>query len=280
MIETSIISYDKIKFPNPIYKYRSWSNPLHKEILVSRKIFMAQPTSFEDSKDCKSQKRYDLLTDKQIYSHFYQESKELRPYLNRQQHRSFARFWEKNTPIRNHDWVKSEQKKDFCRFDSRFGVLSLTSNCANQKMWDKYSDNNRGFCVGFDSTQVFKFIGGAGVVNYLDILPDILPTDSFDEEIIKQVFYKESIWSFEEEYRAWLFYAPQLFILPPTIEQRKIKLPVECYKEVIFGSEMLFEEREEVISICTNQGLPVEYFEVVRDNKTNLLSILPFTLFT
>ena len=65
---------DLTNIPETLFKYRTWSDNRHREILTNQIVFMARPTSFEDSLDCKLQKRYDLLTGDDIYRKYYQTS--------------------------------------------------------------------------------------------------------------------------------------------------------------------------------------------------------------
>lgn len=258
------ISYDDlIDLPPTVYKYRSWANNYHKEIISEQIVFMAKPTSFDDPLDCKLQKRYDLLTDNDIYNMYLESSKQDNPTWTRQQHRKFARDWFKKSPMRNKEQTKQLQKEHFVEFDNRFGVLSLTANPKLYAMWDKYSDKHQGFCVGFDTKIMFKNLGGGGEVAYYDTLPDILPFDSHEVEHFKQVFSKETKWTFEEEYRTHKFYPKSA-----TIDDRRIKLPKDCYKEIIFGAKQPDIHRQEIISICNDQGLEVEfYIETINDNN-------------
>jgi hypothetical protein len=165
--------------------------------------------------------------------------------------------------MRNKEHIKLLQSEQFAEFDNRFGVLSLTANPKLYVMWDKYSDKHQGFCVGFNSQKMFKLLGGGGEVVYYDKLPDIFPFDSQELEHFKQVFSKESKWSFEEEYRTHKFYE-----IPATIADRRIKLTKDCYKEIIFGAFILEQHKQEIISVCNEQNIIVEYYcEVINDNN-------------
>jgi hypothetical protein len=271
-MEIKQISYDEIdNFPATIYKYRSWTDKYHQEILTEQIVFMAKPTSFEDPMDCKLQKRYDLLTDDDIYNKYLQSSKQDNPTWTRQQHRKFARDWFKKSPMRNKEHIKQLQSEHFDEFDNRFGVLSLTANPRLYAMWDKYSDKHQGFCVGFDTKKMFKNLSGGGEVTYYDKLPDILPSDSYEEEHFKQVFSKETKWNFEEEYRTHKFYQKAA-----TIADRRIKIPKDCYKEIIFGANLPDAHRQEIISICKEQSLAIEFhFETINDNNEITIDKIP-----
>jgi len=266
-MEIMQISFEDMKdLPQTVYKYRSWSDTLHKEIISEQVVFMARPTSFEDPLDCKLLKRYDLLTDDDIYNKYCQNSKQDNPTWTRQQHRQFARDCFKKSPMRNKDYIKQMQNEHFTEFDRRFGVLSLTANPKSYSMWDKYSDQHKGFCVGFATKKMFKHLGGGGKVVYYDNLPNILPHESYELEHIKQVFSKESKWCFEEEYRTHRFYEQ-----PATIEDRRIKLNKQCYKEIIFGAFISEQHKHEIISICNNKNIIIKYFcEVINGNKITI----------
>lgn len=267
-MEITQTTFDKLDdLPPTIYKYRSWTEDYHKEILKEQIVFMAQPSSFDDPLDCKLQKRYDLLTGQDIYNKYLEDSKRENPIWTRQQHRKYARDWSKKSPLRDPEYIKKIQKTHFVEFDKRMGVLSLTGNPAIIRMWEEYAENHQGFCVGFEPKKMFKHLGGGGKVFYCEQLPVILPFDSIEKEHLTQVFSKETKWSFEEEYRTHKFYSH-----PATIQDRKINLPKDCYKELIFGAHMSETNREEIILVCKEQNLDVEFF-VEKNNEDNEIKI-------
>ena len=258
-------------YPPTVYKYRTWINNFHKEIISEQIVFMAKPSDFEDPLDCKSQKRFDLLTEEDIYNHYLQDSKNENHSWTRQQHRKIARDLTKKSPMKNKDYIKREQAKYLEEFDNRFGVLSLTANPKNLSMWGKYSASHNGFCVGFDSKKMFKYLGGGGNVVYCEDLPIITPFDDFLEELHKQVYCKEKKWAFEEEYRTHRFYPK-----PVTIDDRKIKLPKDCYKEIIFGAYMPQNHIDEIIFICEQQEFKIDFFKgLINENNEIIIEKMP-----
>ena len=256
MIEIKEMSYDELdNLPGTVYKYRTWADKYHKEILTEQIVFMARPTSFEDPLDCKLQKRFDLLTNEDIYNKYLRASQKSNPERTEQEHKEYAKGWYKKSPMRDKEYIRKLQADHFTEFDGRFGVLSLTANPKIYSMWEKYSDNHQGFCVGFDAKKMFKELGGGGEVLYYEALPDILPFDSHAEEHQKQVFSKEKKWTFEAEYRTHKFYEQAA-----TLADRRIALPKECYTEVIFGAKQPEEHQHEIISVCKEQGLEVTFY--------------------
>jgi len=262
VIKTRTSIEEVTEFPETIYKYRKWEGH-HKTILTDQIVFMASPSSFEDPLDCKLFKRYDLLTDKEIYEKYLLHSKQHNHGYTRQQHMVFANGWAQNSPMKSAAHIDVARKEHFRQFNNRFGVLSLTANPINVEMWGKYSDNHAGFCVGFHPKLMFKFMGGGGDVKYYETLPDIMPMDTFDDEHFKQVFSKEKKWEFEQEYRTHKFYEQHL----ATEEDRRIKLPTNCFKEVIFGHDMALDQRKEIIEVCRGQRLPVNFFSATLNLK-------------
>lgn len=248
--------------PEVIYKYRVWNDKYQKTIISERTIFMASPMSFEDKKDCKLLKRFDLMTEQYIYDKYLEDSRTDNPERSRQQHRAFAREWTKKSPMRRKENIRQLQEDHFQEWAARFGVLSLTANCSNLEMWSKYGNHGKGFCVGFKSNKLFPFLGGGGKVQYYKNLPDIYHDDNFEIEHAKQKFSKELKWEFEQEYRTHKFY-PHL----ATIQDRQIIVPVDSFKEVIFGYAMDEEEKEEIKETCKEQDLNVDFKQCVFENE-------------
>jgi hypothetical protein len=260
-MDLKIINEDisKIAVPEILYKYRTWSDAYHQGIISNQSVFMASPTSFEDEKDCKLLKRFDLMTKDDIYTLCYSRLKLDNPLSSDKELKKRALEAAKNSPLNNKEETALNQQKYFADFDLRFGVLSLTANQLLNAMWEKYSDNHKGFCVGFDSKIMFNHLGGGGPVNYFDVLPDIVYTDSREVEHIKQVFSKEKKWEFEQEYRTHMFR-----VKPLTKEDRCIKLPKECYKQILFGMSISAEDKNAIIEICKQEDLKVDYYQAIK----------------
>ena len=234
-ISVSSANLEELGLPSTIYKYRTWTNPYHLRILSDKEIFMASPRSFNDPLDCKIPVRVDLLTDKEIFEKYLYQSKKDHKDWNRSQHRTFAQEWTRKSPMKDPEFVKKWQTDYFEDFFDHFGVISLTANPNNDSMWESYSDNHQGFCVGFNTIRLFQHLGGGGDVNYYDELPIIYPTPkyTYEQQHILLVFSKLRKWDYEEEYRAHKFY-PYV----PTDNQRRIQLPSACYEKLIFGKNM------------------------------------------
>jgi hypothetical protein len=221
--------------PKTIYKYRDWEDDYHKRFITEREVFMASASSFEDELDCNNPTRFDLLSEKQVYDYFLFDSKEKQPNYTRQQHRNFARHWAKKSPIRDKKYVTEEMKYNVQSYYEHEGILSLTENCNNDEMWLKYANKERGFCVGYNTLEMFQYLGGGGEVEYVNKLPEIYPFPFMQSEIAmrNRAFFKLKKWGFEEEYRTKKFW-PHV----ATIQDRQIKLPKEAFKHIILGNKI------------------------------------------
>ena len=238
-------SFEEMNLPPILYKYRDWENDFHKRILTHNELFLASPASFEDEFDCKVPIRYDLLTDKEIYDKYYNSSKTENPHFNRQQHRQFARNWQKKRLLRDKKRLEEHDKEFFEKFNRLFGVLSLTAIPDNYDMWDYYANHCTGFCVGFHTIPLFnlsQYFGGGGEVSYHDTLPIIKETDDLEKKHFLQIHSKLKKWGFENKYRLTKF----------NVLNRQITIPTNIYAEIILGAKMSDKSRNEIITIINS----------------------------
>lgn len=87
---------------------------------------------------------------------------------------------------------------------------------------------------------MLKGIGtGAGLVEYYDELPEILPLYKmpFEVQMQRQIYGKLKNWEFEKEYRTLLSNDGTLLD-----SDRKKTIPAEAYKEIIIGAKMTADE--------------------------------------
>lgn len=244
-----ILGGKKIKemdLPPVLYKYRDWTDENHKRVLTHNELFLASPASFKDEFDCKVPIRYDLLTDKEIYDKYFKLSKFENPNFNRQQHRKSARDWQKKGLMRDKQRLEELDKEFFDKFNKLYGVLSLTAIYNNIDMWNYYSDNGKGFCVGFNTIPLLnlsKYFGDGGNVSYYDTLPIIKEIDPPEKKHFLQIYSKLRKWEFEKEYRLTKF----------NIENRQVVIPSEFFSQIIIGDKMSDDFKTEIITLSKNK---------------------------
>ncbi len=186
------------------------------------------------------------------------------------QHKEFADHWFEIRPLRDKAEVRQYMEQKFVELCNRFGVLSLTEKNALPAMWEKYSGQHTGICVGFDAKITFQFFGGGGKVDYYKVLPTIhpRPKHSFEEQTTIQVYSKEEKWEFEQEYRTQKLF----FVNKATDEDRTIKLPKRAIREVIFGALMDDNEKIELNVLIKNE-LPHVTIKQAIINEDNSITI-------
>ncbi len=155
-------------------------------------------------------------------------------------------------------------------FNDNFGILSLSKNKNNLLMWSHYTNNYKGFVIGFNSEHNFfsgKYLHDDGQP-YL--LRNVLYTDK--RRIVKLNAYdimnffceKPIEWAYEKEVRIFK-------ILPKTnkyceIDQfgQKIclyKFPKDLIQEVIIGHNIEPELRKKVIQYCFELNNEIKVYE-------------------
>lgn len=257
-------TFEEMELPEVIYKYRDWNDTFHKRIITEREVFMAAPNSFEDPVDCKLPIEYSGLSKKEIREVCLYNSKLYYPERTRKQHRKYAENWRTESPFGNIHLIKQFQEQMLEKYNSQIGVLSLTANVKNLKMWEKYSNNHKGFAVGFNPTVMFQYLGGGGPVTYYDTLPIVRPAPihSYDEQRCYQIFSKLSKWSFEEEYRTHIFRSNEL-----TKESRTIQIPAEAYTEIVIGTDMPNDMFEDLLNSIPSE---LKHVTIKRADKNEM----------
>lgn len=232
--------------PSVLYKYRNWSDDNHKKLITKPIVYLASPGRFEDPFDCKNNVRYDILADNQIFKKILFDSiNENGDLYSISEHIKMALYEFNISPSRD----PLERYKLECKFEKefneRFGVFSLIADPLNLKMWNKYGNKFKGFCIGYDTKLLFNsFKGGGGEVIYVDELPIISPYDNEFIQIHKQVFHKLKKWEFEKEYRTHKTWKKRI-----SDNERNIPINSQCVKEIIFGFRISPKDIAEIKSI-------------------------------
>ncbi len=259
--------YDELPIPKLLYKYRDWNNKWHKTILIDQLLYLARPDSFEDTLDCNIPVRYDLLTDKEIFQIYFNESKNRYPYSDRKGHRKFAREWKSKKMLQ--DPIRIEENREVSRkdFNNKYGVLCLTEDPANIEMWDKYTANHTGFCIGFNGKEMLRDssrFGLQGQVEYVDNLPIIRYSDDFVKRGVINALHKLKKWSFEKEYRV-----SKVNYSPINDEWRSVPIESVYFLEIIFGKDMTEEHKHEIIELSNTKFPNVTFKQAKFDEIDN-----------
>ena len=117
------------------------SRPIYKK----REVFLALPSSFEDSNDCKTPIRYDLLDEQQTYEWFKNLAKLTTLQLSTKELTREYQKWKSQDLFKNSSFLNSYQENYNNKHSLRRGVLSLTAEPCLLEMWSKYANKHTGF---------------------------------------------------------------------------------------------------------------------------------------
>lgn len=249
-------------YPSELYKYRTWNDQFHKDTLYKLQLYFSSPVDFEDPLDCKIDVNYSVLSETQIWWHFFYQSINENPHDPIKVHQDFARYWFDRTPLRNPNLLSKLKSEKFAEYCSQVGILSLTTDPKNIHMWAKYSDNGNGFCISFNPAKLLYKIGGGGKVKYFKKLPELTPKDSLRTQAAVQVLSKEIKWSFEKEYRTFIFKEN-----PLSNAERILQFEADDIESIILGYSLTKESKNEIIQIAKAISTDLQILVAVKNGN-------------
>jgi hypothetical protein len=246
--------------PKTIYKYRSWNSEFGKRVLTDFELYLASPGEFNDPFDAKVPYNFQNLSNEEldkVIGKFAAHSPKHRR-LNQVSPRTSRRIIKK-LYTSDPNWLQSLSNKiDFEAVDKLIGVVSMSANWDNQLMWAHYSDNHKGYCIGFNEIAIknsgkFKY---GGLIQYAESsdFPKISPLDQSDKAFYEKTFTKSIDWKYEQEYRLLKIFQPPN---GPTHQQRIIKIDPDSIVEVIVGMKMPEKDRSSIMEICKKHKIKV-----------------------
>jgi len=128
------------------------------------------------------------------------------------------------------------------------GVLSLTKTKNPILLWSHYSDNHRGFCIGYDQHKLFEVLKSKYNtlqkvyydvdVIYSEEYPIIIPKDGIDpqEYVTVPLSTKAKFWEYENEKRILLLGGPR----------ELTTIPSKVISEVTMGCNISDKDKIEI----------------------------------
>ena len=259
----------KSKYPLKVYKYRSWIDENHKNLLLKNQLYFTSPRDFNDPFDYKIPYDYSLLdTDEKIEKYLAQKRSDSQSYYSATDLEKLMKNFEyrlRNQPIK----VQEEYNALYFEgVDNHYGVLSLSERWDSILMWSHYADFHRGYCVGFWEEKLRKtFIVTGGRVTYPpdNSFPRLSPIGETLHNMIQESHVKSNNWKYEEEYRLAKIFYPEI----PSIEDRIQEFPNEFISEIIIGLSASEKTCNEFIEIGKKKCVEV-YLTVKKPFKFEL----------
>lgn len=166
------------------------------------------------------------------------------------------------------DFVNNEEERKnridrIQNIHNQKGVLCLSTQNSNILMWSHYTYNHKGVCFGFEfSEEAFLNLKRVRYQTHYDDIWGWLHTD---EEIVERILFSKAIdWQYEDEYR----------IIRESIGAEKYQ--PESLKEIIFGSMMSKEDKEEIIEECKKSDLNPVFKQAILDIERYKINILDY----
>lgn len=234
--------------PPVLYKYRNWGDKNHIETLTKQQIWFSNPKQLNDLYDIRL--AYSFNSEEVFSPLFYAKLKKEFPQMTR-----FLPGTKKfEYALENHyELIKADPQKWFnenlanlrkSNLYDVIGLFSTTTDPLEELMWAHYGDSHRGYCLGYDSFQLWQakksmfgsahYIGQPVRYSFIDNNP----------EDLMDVFIKSARWSYEKEYR--------LITFVESDEERLAKVKPSALKEVILGSQISLKSEGEIIDCLKN----------------------------
>ncbi|MDI1234283.1 MAG: DUF2971 domain-containing protein [bacterium] len=260
--------YPKIPPPAILYKYRTWENKFHSNILTERELFFSMPNKLNDPFDSLLPFRFEdkVLTKENSLKSIYFYKKLFNPRMSENELLQASLY-----DLDNTDWER-RWKEYLPRHrelvNLNWGVLSMASENHNLLMWSHYANGHQGFCIGFD-TRILCQVAECAIMDmnytneFLLLPPYELGKDETDQ-IVQLLITKSELWRYECEYRLLKFRTP----MEP---YRKLIVPAEAYKELIFGASISIETKKVMTDIATIKFPKMTIFQSeIDDNEFKL----------
>lgn len=248
-----------VNYPKIIYKYRSWNNEFHRNILLKNEVYMSPPKNFNDPFDCRIPKNHYLIDTPEKINRYVNDVIENRrdkliyngKNIKCEKKRLRKRLQDIDT------YQKEYEELEFTETDNNYGVLSLSGRWNSILMWSHYGDFHKGFCIGYNEFKMRTsgLFGKGGPVIYSTDFPKINPMIKEHTMVTDfyKTHYKAQEWEYEQEYRLTNHFSSQIH----TYENRIIKIPEEFVEEINLGINISNIHRKQINNECKRRNIKV-----------------------
>ncbi|MEB7605827.1 DUF2971 domain-containing protein [Enterobacter kobei] len=288
--------------PTHLYKYKSFSVD-SLDLLVSDKLYFANPNSFNDPLDCNPSVRdnmHDVDALKKILKRLiidntkkelteaaskinYNGPRTLQKIESLGEHEAaqvlsgiddFLVIFDDDIIFVLNDMLALIKKNLMTNYTS--GVLSLAENYDCPLMWSHYADQHKGFCIGYDlSDNVFHDIhalnyGGSRFITTQQIYDMLFDSNESVRKSAKKaidevvLLSKAPQWSYEKEHRV---------ILEQGLQENPFRL-----SDVTFGLRFKDSVKYSVMKALEGRNGGLAFYEMVLNNHSFELGRIPLSL--
>ncbi|WP_373397967.1 DUF2971 domain-containing protein [Algoriphagus halophilus] len=250
--------------PERVYKYRIWSDPYHKKILTHDQLFFSKQEKLNDPFDALFPFHYheDQMTEENVKLKLEQTIMNLKPNISRADLNILVSKRMEEVNFHNSDyWI--EAIPTFKKMvNENIGICSLASQYNNHGLWTHYGNCHKGFCLGFDSNNLYNSTGGLmGNVIYSDNENIV---DLFDEGpngLIVALMLKSPQLNFESEIR----------IAKVGMAGKPHLYKNDCLKEVILGTHISDYDKDQIIAAIKSYHPTIEVYQLKMEYSSKKL---------
>jgi len=244
--------------PDYVYKYRSWKDANHKNVLLLRQLYFSHPFDLNDPLDVRPDARFDYteIEDQMYFYKLLASAAVMNPELPANELRSAAEKQWKLT--KEHPQILNEQYRIWMskrrNFDL-YGILSTSTDPVNEKLWERYGDEHAGYCLGFKTVDLCRQLKtGFGLVKYSEAPFEFSILGERDD--LEPFYLKKPFWGYESEFR---FYTLGIGFYSKRVRE----FPIVVVSEIILGYKITPEHQKEIL-LATDEKYPKEQILVYK----------------
>lgn len=253
-----------------IYKYRTWSNEYHRNTLEKNELYFASPSEINDPFDFKAITDFSLLNStekKETFINKVIDSAKQISNIQINEPEAKAELLSKLS-LNLEKYQAGFNQTNFEYIDNRFGVISFSFIWNSILMWSHYSENHKGFCIGFRRHEL-EALGNGGTYGPVHYIKKMTRIDPLETNIIKEIFQrthnKTDIWKYEKEYRITQLWTDS----NPKREERILKFHDNCMAEIILGLNVIDSDKKKIIEIA--KAKKVKVYQLYKNEELYLL---------
>lgn len=260
--------YNRIDFPDTVYKFRKWSNDLHKRTITHQELYLAKPSSFKgDDYDCKLPIRFNKKTKQMLKDKLLEKSLREKPNFRGAEHHQFVQQEYNASPLHDKKQWGNILERFRSDYDEELGVLALTLDMSNKKMWNTFGSWGRGFCIGYDPSLMFpKNSISFGNVEYYKNgkFPHVSVIHSnFLErmnDVMTNLLSLRAKFKFQKEFR---FMKMGLH----SEANRTVIIPIKAHKNIVLGAKISQGHKTQILDAKRKHLPNVEVFQFEKHGK-------------
>lgn len=189
--------------PPVVFKYRTWRDNNHKNLLKQNQLWFSHPFDLNDPLDVRPVLAFDAteIATEAFFQKLLKSLPNKYSYLSEEEKVELAK--------KQWDQIKEDPETHFNtnrqyilkreRFD-QYGVLSTSTDSLNIPTWELYGDNHQGYAIGFNTLELSRQMNcTSGNVTYSDKPFQYSFLGKHNE--VDMLLYKKTSWAYEQEYR-------------------------------------------------------------------------------